>query len=119
MYDTVCTLPYASQITALAVHPTEPIFAVGLVSGHVEAHRLPLVETGAKNDHDPLTRRGSDGTGTVENLWKTRRHRGSCRSICFSQDGREIISAGMDGIVKGADFETGRVKWKLRAPLKR
>ena len=118
MYDTVCTLPFAASITALAVHQTQPIFAVGLVSGHVGARRLPPIEPKSRNEGNHKGRRGSDGTGTIESIWKTRRHKGSCRSICFSHDGRKIISAGTDGIVKGADVETGRVEWKLRTPTK-
>ena len=117
MYDNVCTLPFAAPITTLTVHQSQPIFAVGLVSGHVEARRLPSIDSKSSNGVKHEGRRGSDGTGTIESIWRTRRHKGSCRSICFSHDGRKIISAGTDGIVKGADLETGRVEWKLRTPL--
>ena len=118
MYDTVCNLSFAAQINTLAVHPTEPTIAVGLVSGHVEARRLSSAQANQEAELEPRVRRGSDGIGIVEALWKTRRHKGSCRSICFDHDGTKIMSTGTDGIVKGADAQTGRVEWKLRAPQK-
>jgi len=53
----------------------------------------------------------------VETLWTTKRHQGSCRTLCLSGDGATLYSAGTDGIVKAADMETGRVVGKIAVPL--
>merc|ERR1711939_1189133 len=41
MFDTICTLPLQSDLFAQVIHPSEPLFAVGLSSGHVQAYKLP------------------------------------------------------------------------------
>ncbi|KAL7663732.1 WD repeat-containing protein JIP5 [[Candida] zeylanoides] len=49
----------------------------------------------------------------VVNLWKTKRHKGSCRSIIFDplpqSVGQNIYSVGTDHVIKKADTETGKV----------
>ena len=118
MFDTICTLPLSSDLFAQAVHPTEPLFTIGLSNGYVETLKLPPVED---YDHEPpqKKRRGSNGTGFVDTAWKTKRHKGSCRCLAYSIDGRSLYSAGTDGIVKAAVTETGRVIGKLAIPAKR
>lgn len=45
----------------------------------------------------------------VETLWKTKRHKGSVRAICFDAKGDSIFSIGTDNILKKADAMTGKV----------
>ncbi|GAB7358367.1 hypothetical protein MBLNU230_g2437t1 [Neophaeotheca triangularis] len=123
MLDNLCTLPLSSDLFTQSLHPTEPLLAIGLSSGHVSTLRLPAVdsvpppapELSAKNVQN-RGRRGSDGTSCVDTAWRTRRHQGSCRTLAYSLDGRSLYSAGTDGIVKAADSETGRVTGKLAVP---
>ncbi|KJX99707.1 WD repeat-containing protein jip5 [Zymoseptoria brevis] len=118
MFDTLCTLPLSHELFAQAVHPTAPIVAVGLSSGHVATLQLPPVDS---DSVEPSTtsssgRRGSSGTDIVDTAWRTRRHKGSCRCLAYSLDGRQLYSAGTDGLVKAADAETGKVTGKLAIP---
>jgi WD repeat-containing protein 55 len=129
MYDTVCTLPLNADLFAQAVSPREPLLAVGLASGHVQCFKLPPESSaGASNDDDDddnendendtngETIAASNGYGLVESVWRTRRHKGSCRTLWFSMDGERLVSAGTDGIVKVALCETGRVEEKIAIP---
>ena len=105
MYDAICTFPLASDLFAQCIHPNLPLLALGLASGHVQLNRLP--PSG-----------GSEAcNGTIESAWRTRRHKGSCRSLCFSHDGEHLFSAGTDGLVKAAVTETGQVVSKIAVPL--
>jgi WD repeat-containing protein 55 len=124
MFDTICTLPLDSELFAQAIHPSDPLLAVGLSSGHVATLKLPSVESRADDDEDVedegparKRRRGSDGTGVVDTAWRTRRHKGSCRTLSYSLDGRSLYSAGTDGILKAADAESGRVTGKVAIPV--
>ncbi|MCJ1397165.1 WD repeat-containing protein jip5 [Xylographa trunciseda] len=110
MFDTICTLPLHSDLFAQAIHPTAPLLAVGLASGHVQTYRLP--PTTSSPTHSPPR----NGCGTIETSWRTKRHKGSCRSLAFSPDGDVLFSAGTDGIVKAARTETGRVDAKIGVP---
>ncbi|KAI9682132.1 MAG: WD repeat-containing protein jip5 [Caeruleum heppii] len=112
MYDAICTLPLTSDLFAQAIHPTEPLIAVGLTSGHVEALRLPRVHDEDDSGSSPK----EDGCGEVATRWRTRRHKGSCRALSFGIDGESLISAGTDGIVKAASAETGQVVSKIAIP---
>lgn len=142
MFDTICTLPLTADLFALALHPTEPILTVGLSSGHVYSYRLPSSDSTLESDdaspplptngpHPPTTngtlnggrrsslshaRRSSsaseNGLGSISTLWHTRRHKGSCRTLKYTLDGRSCLSAGTDGIIKTFDTETGRVTAK-------
>ncbi|PGH17851.1 WD repeat-containing protein JIP5 [Polytolypa hystricis UAMH7299] len=104
MFDTVCSYPLSSDIFAQAIHPSEPIVSVGLSSGHVETFRLPASSEGApKNGH-------------IDTLWRTRRHKGSCRCLGYGTDGQTLYSAGTDGWVKVAKAETGVVETKIAVP---
>ena len=112
MFENICSLPLSGELFAQAVHPTEPLITVGLSSGHVSTLKLPPVD-----DDGTPRRRGSNGTDMVETAWRTRRHQGSCRNVAYSIDGRQLYSAGTDGLVKAADSETGRVVGKLAIPM--
>ncbi|KAL1305646.1 hypothetical protein AAFC00_007240 [Neodothiora populina] len=122
MFDTLCTLPLSSELFSHAIHPNEPVLAVGLSSGHVASLRLPAEphEPGADDDDDDEDDEDSsspNGLGYIDTAWRTRRHKGSCRSLAFAHDGTALFSAGTDGIVKTADAETGRVVSKIAVPL--
>lgn len=115
MFDTVCSIPLSHDLFAQAIHPEEPIVSVGLSSGHVHTYRLPA---GASADEDGDATLGSEnGFGHIDTVWRTRRHKGSCRTLGFSYDGAQLYSAGTDGIVKAADVATGKVSAKIAVPL--
>lgn len=120
MLDTLCALPLSADLFAQAVHPTEPLVTVGLSSGHVQTLKLPPVDDEDDEEKRPATlpgRRGSNGTDVVDTAWRTKRHKGSCRCLAYSIDGRQLYSAGTDGIVKAADSATGTVTGKVAIPL--
>lgn len=52
----------------------------------------------------------------ISTLWKTKRHKGSCRSILFdpleNSLGENLYTAGTDHIIKKANTETGKVTSK-------
>ncbi|KAF1841543.1 WD40 repeat-like protein [Cucurbitaria berberidis CBS 394.84] len=115
MFENVCAIPLDHDLFAQAIHPEEPIVAVGLASGHVQTYRLP---PGASDDSDnDATLASENGFGHIETAWKTRRHKGSCRTLAYSLDGAQLYSAGTDGIVKVADSATGQVTAKIAIPL--
>ncbi|KAI9884596.1 MAG: hypothetical protein M1823_003616 [Watsoniomyces obsoletus] len=111
MFDTICTLPLASDLFAQAIHLTDPILSVGLSSGHVQTYRLPAI---SDDGEDPDG--ANDGVGKIVTQWQTRRHKGSCRSLAFSLDGEVLYSTGTDGIVKAASTSTGQVSAKIAVP---
>ncbi|KAI9794223.1 MAG: WD domain repeat-containing protein 55 [Peltula sp. TS41687] len=110
MFDNVCTLPLSSELFAQTIHPTEPILSVGLSAGHVHTFRLPAVEGDDGDSEAEL------GFGKVVTQWRTRRHKGSCRSLAFSTDGEVLYSAGTDTILKAASTSTGQVISKIAIP---
>lgn len=114
MFDTVCTIPLSHDLFAQAIHPKEPVVSVGLASGHVYTYRLP---PGADEEDGDATLASESGYGQIETVWKTRRHKGSCRTLGFGYDGAQLYSAGTDGIVKAADAATGNVTAKIAIPL--
>ncbi|EXJ96096.1 hypothetical protein A1O1_01222 [Capronia coronata CBS 617.96] len=144
MLDIICTLPLKSDLFAQAIHPSEPLFAVGLSSGHVQAYKLPSdtdvvddssqdssasppTSTNTTNGTEStglpaLLRRSSttsaseSGLGSIDTVWATRRHKGSCRCLTFSHDGQTCYSAGTDGLVKAFTAESGRVVSKIVIP---
>ncbi|KAJ4330430.1 WD repeat-containing protein jip5 [Didymella glomerata] len=109
MFENVCAIPLDYDLFAQAIHPEEPIVAVGLASGHVQTYRLPGGDDSAATP--------ASGHGHIDTVWKTRRHKGSCRTLGFSVDGAHLYSAGTDGIVKVADSTTGQVTAKIAVPL--
>ena len=128
MFDTICSLPLTSDLFAQAIHPLEPVVAVGLSSGHVQSFKLPPAPISAENSPSPaevlgqlfgrrLSSAASDnGLGEIESAWRTRRHKGSCRHLAYSVDGEILYSAGTDGLVKAARSESGQVIGKVAIP---
>jgi len=129
MYDTICTLPLTADLFAQAISPTEPLLAIGLSTGHVQAFKLPpdpstpnSASPGEDDDESTLQEiarqvsAAESGRGLVATAWRTRRHKGSCRTVGFGSDGSALYSAGSDGIVKAAEAETGRVTSKIGVP---
>lgn len=115
MFENLCAIPLDHELFAQAIHPEQPIVAVGLASGHVHTYKLPA---GAGDDSDnDETLASETGFGHIDTAWKTRRHKGSCRTLGYSLDGLSLYSAGTDGIVKVADSTTGQVKAKIAVPL--
>lgn len=119
MFDTVCSFPLKADLFAQAIHPKEPIVSVGLSSGHVQTFRLPSSSSNSTDsDNEAESSRSSsvNGTGHIDTIWSTRRHKGSCRCLSFGIGGETLYSAGTDGIVKAAKVETGVVENKIAIP---
>ncbi|KAF2721883.1 YVTN repeat-like/Quino protein amine dehydrogenase, partial [Polychaeton citri CBS 116435] len=121
MFEISCSLPLSSDIFAQVAHPTIPLIAIGLSGGHVSVLKLPeaVEEDASPSSSAPPAlpgRRNSNGTDLIETAWRTRRHKGSCRSLTFSPDGNQLYSAGTDGLIKAADTLTGQVIGKVALP---
>ncbi|CAL3970363.1 unnamed protein product [Diplocarpon coronariae] len=117
LFENLCTLPLSSDLFAQVIHPTEPILAVGLSGGHVQSFKLPAVASSSdEEEEDANASVISSGTGTIDTEWKTRRHKGSCRTLAYSGDGEILYSAGTDGLLKAASSSTGQVVSKILVP---
>lgn len=114
-FNSICTFPLPTDLFALAVHGVEPVVAVGLASGHVQLQRLPALPTNS-SPRAKANAPSTNGHGTIETAWRTRRHKGSCRSLAFTTDYGQLLSAGSEGIVKAAATETGQVSGKIAIP---
>ncbi|KAL7796780.1 WD40-repeat-containing domain protein [Trichoderma ceciliae] len=115
MFENTCTLPLHAEIFTTTLHPTEPLLTVGLSNGIVETFRLPPGNP-SEDSVDGDTSVLSDGRSTIDSLWRTRRHKGSCRCLANSHDGRYQYSAGTDALIKHYDTATGRVISKFAIP---
>lgn len=143
----ILEIKYKEPLFAVAAHPTKPILAQGLATGHVfctsydaekleqqqQERREQIIKEEMENfkkgtvsqvvksvsqlkkkwwsiieDYDDVPQ-----DSHVVTMWKTRRHKGSCRSIIFdpleNSLGENIYSVGTDHIIKKANTETGKV----------
>lgn len=138
----ILEVAYSDPLFSVAAHPTKPIVLAGLGTGHLFCHsydaesleekvraaRERLQDKGkdenllvisqlkkkwwtAVSDHQSI-----DGTNGITTNWKTKRHKGSCRSVIFdineSSVGEYVYSVGKDHTIKKAATETGRVTAK-------
>ncbi|KAI5818056.1 WD40-repeat-containing domain protein [Pyronema omphalodes] len=108
-----------ADLFSLAVHPTRPLFAAGLSSGHVYSYTWPssAADEDANESDDDETPATVPTEADYTVAWKTHRHKnGGCRSVIYSHDGQTLYTAGKDGILKAASSETGRVVSKSVLP---
>lgn len=99
-------------------HPTEPIIVTGSATGRVQAYKYNVDELReVRKDFDGLPyvisnlQKDDFLEDTIDLLWSTKRHKGSCRGLCFDleSNGKKLYSIGSDGVVKMSDVETGKV----------
>ena len=76
----------------------------------VETGALKLVDAEEKHEQEQTDNNEDLG---VETLWKTKRHKGSVRAMCFDAKGDSIFSVGSDNILKKANTMTGKVVKKV------
>lgn len=112
------SITLTADLFALAVHPTKPLFAAGLSSGHVYTYTWPSTPEDEDDDEteDAPTPSLKAQQDAYTIAWKTRRHKGSCRAATYSGDGEVLYTTGTDGLLKAASSETGRVISKALLP---
>ncbi|KAK9467506.1 WD40-repeat-containing domain protein [Lipomyces arxii] len=116
------TLSYPEDVFSISSHPSEPVVAAGLSTGHVYVRRYAVDESDGFDDNNDLGFKGVKNGGSqsmhdLTELWKTRRHKGSCRGVIFDEDGDCLYSVGTDLVLKQASSETGKVTAKNTTDL--
>ena len=123
-------LKFEAPLFAFAAHPTRPILALGLANGYMfmieyDTSKLALTmqdlkrtykkskavesKTKLKQWRVETLAKDSELADGLRIIWKTKRHKGSVRSICFNSDGEEIYSIGSDHVLKKAHTTNGKV----------
>lgn len=122
----ILEIGYSDPLFSMAAHPTKPIIMAGLATGHlfchsydaesleekVQAAREKLQDSGKKDKISQISQLKKawwkvvpdhlniDGADGITTNWKTKRHKGSCRSVIFdineSSVGESIYSVGKD-----------------------
>ena len=122
MFETICALPLSSELFTPAIHPSEPIVAVGLSGGHVQSFRLPAVSPNS-DDEDGTASVLSTGTGTIETEWRTRRHKGSCRCLGYSGNGEGkvqlLANSRIDPVNRTPCTHSPLLSWHRLSPQSR
>jgi WD repeat-containing protein 55 len=95
-------LELPSEVFDIALHPTRPILATALLSGHVSRYNCSYF---VLIQHSYSYQRGAEPT----KAWHTKRHKGSCRGVEFSPSGQVLVSVGKEGGIKVADSLNGQV----------
>ncbi|SSD61581.1 related to WD repeat-containing protein JIP5 [Saccharomycodes ludwigii] len=62
---------------------------------------------------DPRGNDSSNATSFLTLMWKTRRHKGSVRSMCVDENGDYVYTIGSDNILKKANTMDGKVVKKI------
>lgn len=147
----IVEVKFKDPLFSLAAHPTRPILATGLATGHLfcvqydaekleekcreRREKISLMEKEAfkSGKLSTITKSVSqlkskwwtiveDNTDIPSDYdivtnWKTKRHKGSCRSVIFdpleNSVGENLYSVGTDHIIKKANTETGKVVSKI------
>ncbi len=68
---------FKAPVQSVSLHPNTSNVSVGLASGHVIVQTYGTVGNGVELLKDAI--------------WNTRRHKGACRGVEFSQDGQRKI----------------------------
>lgn len=92
----IFSLEFEDPLFCAAFHPEKNEFVLGLATGTVSAYSYTL------DGQDPKV------------IWTTKRHKSSCRSIGYTQDGEYVISAGSDNMIKKALSGSGKVRAKAK-----
>ncbi|KAA8902107.1 WD40-repeat-containing domain protein [Sphaerosporella brunnea] len=117
-YDST-NIQLPADLFALTAHPSAPLLTAALSSGHVYTYTWPRSSSSSTSDGDDDDDEAttfSPSKPAPSIVWKTRRHKGSCRSAVFSADGGVLYTTGTDGLLKAATSETGRVVSKAVLP---
>ncbi|KAH3683990.1 hypothetical protein WICPIJ_005013 [Wickerhamomyces pijperi] len=130
-------LKYGAPLFSMAAHPSKPIIVSGLANGYVfmteydpillseyAEEQKEKIEEKFKNlkeseqekkkkakfwKVEEISKDQELSNVSVKHIWKTKRHKGSVRSICFNADGDEVYTIGSDNVIKKADTQTGKV----------
>ncbi|KAF3985155.1 hypothetical protein FT663_05278 [Candidozyma haemuli var. vulneris] len=130
----ILDMRFDEPLFSSAAHPTRPILVSGLATGHLYCHTydadmleekmrqkqaaflkgsksLPRISQLSQSWWSEIAH--TDSSEAVSVNWKTKRHKGSCRSVLFDVQensvGEYIYSAGTDNVIKKASTETGKV----------
>ncbi|CAN3353859.1 hypothetical protein DICA3_A10242 [Diutina catenulata] len=130
----ILEINYPDPLFCSAAHPTKPIIATGLATGHIYVFKYDAdaLESRAesklgdlKGPHRSVSQTSvkwwetfdtpAPNNDDVISLWKTKRHQGACRHIVFDplDQGASLYSVGSDHIIKKANSETGQVIGKI------